>query len=287
MFYKSKFQKGLKNFEFQENSKNLVFALKRDFSYLFCDKVEVIKATKNGKEKYFLSSSFKRKDVHVFIDKEGSYRPSIVKDAETCESIEVTNEDLYSESVNKAVEKLKDIGFAEPIFNKKIYDKNGEEYSVEHYKGADFTLSNSALVGDVTFLKKDRETIGYVLTKYFDIEAVKKNYNINEISLDLFKKEYKLFNKTAVVDYSRISEDYQNLGLGKELYYTIIDSFLERKMGFRSSTIQSKEAKRLWESIKREYSNNVKEGKIGDNNFFTIKNNSIPKQNKKKKLRKV
>lgn len=275
MFYKSKFEKKIKNFNFREDSKDLVFALKRNYEYIFCNDIDIVKAYDNDKESFFLMSHFKNKDFLILVNSGGSYTS---KKLERYSEYDAVSYDEYknSKEVLSACEKLKGCGFAELGFCNTIFDKLGNEYTVEHYKEADITLSNTPLVGDLTYIKKDKNVVGYILTKYFNENSVIKNFNINSSAISFLKKEYSMFDNIAVVDYSNIKEDFRGLGIGKEAYKLIIDNFLNRGIYFRESTVQSDGARALWSSIKEDYKGQIKNIKINNNNFVII-----GKENKK------
>lgn len=281
MFYKSRFEKVIKDFGFQKNSKDIVYALKNGYSNIFCNEPKLIRALKGSDEEYFLYSTMKNKDFDVLINRDGCYNKRILKKFDDYKTIEFDNNYFREEEVETALDKLKEIGFAKLSFEKNIFDKNGKQYSVEHYKNADVTLTSSLLSGDLTYIKKDDEPVGYILTKYFNTNDMKRNCNIDDDLLGILKKDYSMFNNIAVVDYSNISEKYRGVGLGKEAYKLVIDDFLKRGFDFRASTIQSKDAKGLWGAIIKDYGESVKEEKYFGEKVLLIKNNEERLRRKK------
>lgn len=91
----------------------------------------------------------------------------------------------------------------------------------------------------------------------------------------------KLFNNIATVDYSRIYENFQGLGIGKEMYLIMGEHLKLKNIIFRSSSLRSESAKGLWNKLKREHPDMIKEQKINNDVFFVLDFIENPKKNKK------
>lgn len=93
----------------------------------------------------------------------------------------------------------------------------------------------------------------------------------------------KVFDNIATVDYSRVNDDYQGRGLGKEMYITIAKHLNKKGIKFRSSSLRSESAKGLWLKLQRENPELVREEIINKEKFIVINNNEAPKLKSKRK----
>lgn len=192
-----------------------------------------------------------------------------------------------------------------------IYSKDGEAFQYKIIENSDLTLSSYLLLDElrlykdniqVGFLKTKytndsiiKELLGQdyqvqindnmsadekmAYLKEKEVVFTETNYDIifnikkNELK-DQFKeiqRELKMFNDVATIDYSKMSDEFKGNGLGTQMYLKMADHYENKKITFRSSSLQSPSAKGLWEKIKKEYPSQIEEISIADQNYYKLK----------------
>lgn len=192
-----------------------------------------------------------------------------------------------------------------------IYSKEGAEFSYKIIENSDMTLGSLLLLDElrvykdniqIGFLKTKytndaiiKELLGQdyqvqindnmsadekmAYLKEKEVVFTETNYDIifnikkNELK-DQFKKiqrELKMFNDVATIDYSKMSDEFKGNGLGTQMYLKMADHYENKKITFRSSSLQSPSAKGLWEKIKKEYPLQIEEITIADQAYYKLK----------------
>lgn len=208
-----------------------------------------------------------------------------------------------------------------------IYSKDGEAFQYKIIENSDMTLGSYLLLDELRIYKDNiqigylktkytsdviiNELLGkdYTiqtgdnLTPEHKIDYLKdKGITHNDSNYDIvfnltktqlqneykkIKKELKVFNEIATVDYSKISENYKGRGLGTQMYLKIAQHYENKNIMFRSSSLQSPSAKGLWQKIKKEYPNMIKEINIDEQTYYSLSikepNNKLQTKRKNKK----
>lgn len=191
-----------------------------------------------------------------------------------------------------------------------IYSKDGEEFQYKIIENSDITLGSYLLLDELRVYKDNiqigylktkytsdliiQELLGkdYTiqtdknLTSEHKMEYLKENgiehtelnhdivFNLTKTQLqDNYKKiqrELKVFNDIATVDYSKISNQYKGRGLGTQMYLKIAQHYDNKNIMFRSSSLQSPSAKGLWQRIKAEHPNLIKEINIDEQQYYSL-----------------
>lgn len=192
-----------------------------------------------------------------------------------------------------------------------IYSKDGEAFQYKIIENSDLTLSSYLLLDELRLYKDNiqvgylktkytsdliiQELLGkdytiqkdknptpehkmeYLKDKGIDHTELNHDivFNLTKAQLqDNYKKiqrELKVFNDIATVDYSKMSEHYKGKGLGIQMYLKIANHYENKKITFRSSSLQSPSAKGLWEKIKKEYPSQIEEITIADQGYYKLK----------------
>ena len=167
---------------------------------------------------------------------------------------EIANMKLNEEKLNEAQALVRNIFIIKNESD--IVDKLGESYQIKIIKDADPTISSYVVV-DKLVLIKNGEEIGFVKVKYTTPEIVKKlGMQANEMFLDI-----------ATIDYSWLEHDYRNRGLGYSMYVAIAKHLKSEGLRFRSSMLQSSQAKQLWSGIHEHFARHIE--------FDTINNTQV------------
>lgn len=191
-----------------------------------------------------------------------------------------------------------------------IYSKDGEAFQYKIIENSDLTLSSYLLLDELRLYKDNvqvgylktkytsdlivQELLGkdYTiqtaknLTPEHKMEYLKDNgiehtelnhdivFNLTKTQLqDNYKKiqrELEVFNDIATVDYSKMSDQYKGRGLGTQMYLKIAQHYDNKNIMFRSSSLQSPSAKGLWQRIKTEHPNLIKEISIGEQDYYSL-----------------
>ncbi len=202
----------------------------------------------------------------AIVQDEGIQKFGIIKDnscwnverARLCEKIikKVNFEDYLSqmspEKIALSHEILKD------VFNlkvhKKILDKKGEQYDLMIVDNADISIGDCLII-DQVFLLKDTKVIGYLKAKYATEKTMTQFGLTGNFKTDPF------FNK-ATTDYSLLTPEYQNLGLGYQMYFHIAQYLNQKGIQFRESINLSPKAKRIWQKMEEHWPESIEEKKI-------------------------
>lgn len=191
-----------------------------------------------------------------------------------------------------------------------IYSKDGEEFQYKIIENSDLTLTSYLLLDELRLYKDNiqvgylktkytsdliiQELLGkdYTIQKDKNVDPEHKMeylkekgiehtelnhdivFNLTKTQLqDNYKKiqrELKVFNDIATVDYSKMSDQYKGRGLGTQMYLKIAQHYDNKNIMFRSSSLQSPSAKGLWQRIKTEHPNLIKEISIGEQNYYSL-----------------
>lgn len=209
-----------------------------------------------------------------------------------------------------------------------IYSKDGEAFQYKIIENSDLTLTSYLLLDELRIYKDNIQVgylktkytsdliIQELLGKDYTIQREKnltpehkmeylkeKGIDHNELNHDIvfnltktqlqdkykkIQRELKVFNDIATVDYSKMSEHYKGRGLGTQMYLKIAQHYDNKNIMFRSSSLQSPSAKGLWQRIKTEYPNMIKEISIGEQNYYSLSNkDSVNKLQTKRKNKKT
>lgn len=98
----------------------------------------------------------------------------------------------------------------------------------------------------------------------------------------IFIKKYDRFLNIGCPDYSYIDEQYQNTGLGTAMYLKAAEFMGSENMKFRSSSLRSPDAKRIWSSLREKYPKAITEKKYGEDVILIFE---YPKQKQKLKIK--
>lgn len=152
---------------------------------------------------------------------------------------------LNEEKLKKAKEILSD------FFNLKetgtLKDKNGEVYHFKIIQNADPSIGSTLIVDNLLLLKENGEEIGFIKVKYTTEEILEK-LNVSEQ-----EKKDNVFLNIAGVDFSKIREDFRNLGLGYSMYFQMAQYLTKNNIYFRQSSLNSEKAVRLWNGINQHW----------------------------------
>lgn len=192
-----------------------------------------------------------------------------------------------------------------------IYSKDGEAFQYKIIENSDLTLSSYLLLDELRLYKDNIQVgylktkytsdliIQKLLGKDYTLQTDKnqtpeqkmeylkeKGIDHTELNHDIvfnltksqlqnnykkIQREMKVFNDIATVDYSKMSENYKGNGLGTQMYLKMADHYENKKITFRSSSLQSPSAKGLWEKIKKEYPSQIEEITIADQGYYKLK----------------
>lgn len=182
-----------------------------------------------------------------------------------------------------------------------IYDKNGDKYDFTLIENSDPTMGDILILDELRLYKEGKQ-VGYLKAQYLTDEIAEKllkedfsmlgkkhskqdkidyltqknieftNENLNivfQLKMKMIKEEYKAYKKKntyfdnmASVDFSRV--ETEGLGLGKQMYFKMAQHLNKKGVTFRASTLQSDEAKNLWDSIRKKHPEIIGEVKLGD-----------------------
>lgn len=132
-----------------------------------------------------------------------------------------------------------------------IKDKNGDIYTIKIIENADPKVENQFIVDKLLLLKNNRQ-IGFVNAIYCT------PYHLSQIVYDEhIHGPLERFN-IATINMSRLDESFTNKGLGYVMYYNIAKHLNKKGIEFRSSTLQSDNAIRLWDGISKHFKDYVK-----------------------------
>lgn len=151
--------------------------------------------------------------------------------------------------------------------DKDVIDKNGHKYNIKIVKNADDNIGNSLIV-DTLYLYDNDKKVGYLKAKYTKEQFIKSIYgdkDCNDSKLD------KNFIDTATTDFSRIRDEYQNKGLGYVMYFHMAQYLENEGIKFRSSTLQTPLAARLWDGINKNWGDYTKIKNFNNNMCCFIK----------------
>lgn len=132
--------------------------------------------------------------------------------------------------------------------DKKVQDRNGDEYRLVIISNADTTIGEHLYIDELKLFKGNQE-IGYLKAKYTTPELMKQ-HGIPKSKKDDFKNQ-------ATIDFSNLEYPYRNKGLGYVMYFHMAQHLNSKGIDFRQSTICSDSAQRLWKSIEVNFSDNV------------------------------
>ncbi len=174
-----------------------------------------------------------------------------------CYDVKTSLVDIDKQSLNP--EKLK---IAQEIFNdffiikiqKDIYDKFGEHYQLVIIENSDLSIGDSLVVDEVRILKNGKN-IGYLKAKY------NTNKSMSDYGLSGNFKTDPFFMK-ATTDYSYLLEDFQNKGLGYQMYFHMAQHLNQKNIQFRESVSLSPKAKRIWHQMKENWSDSIQIKKV-------------------------
>jgi len=158
-------------------------------------------------------------------------------------------------TVKQLEKKLSD--FFNVAVSKSVVDKEGNAYSIKIINNADTSIGSNLIVDELRLYHKDKQ-IGYLKAKYTQNSIIKK----------LPPESYSnaLFVDKATIDYSTLDDRFKNKGLGYVMYFHMAQHLNSKKIQFRSSTLQSGHAKRLWDGINRNWGNYIKNTKLAAQN---------------------
>lgn len=196
-----------------------------------------------------------------------------------------------------------------------IYSKDGEDFQYKIIENSDLTLTSYLLLDELRLYKDNvqvgylktkytsdliiQELLGKDYTIQTDkslapehkmeylkdkgIEYTELNhdivFNLTKTQLeDNYKKiqrELKVFNDIATVDYSKMSDQYKGRGLGTQMYLKIAQHYDNKNIVFRSSSLQLPSAKGLWQRIKTEHPNLIKEISIGEQHYYSLSHKEL------------
>ncbi len=147
----------------------------------------------------------------------------------------------------KKAEKILE-GFYQVDLDRTVKDKLGSEYRLVIVSNSDMTIGEHLHVDELMLFQGETK-IGYLKAKYTTPEIMEK-HGVPKNTKDDFKNE-------ATVDFSRVNPDYMNKGLGYIMYFYMAQHLNSKGISFRQSTICSNEAKRLWQGIEHNWSEQV------------------------------
>lgn len=151
----------------------------------------------------------------------------------------------------------------ENFFNLKeigtLQDKYGQNYLYKIISNADSSIGADLVIDELyLFDEISQQQIGFIKAKYTTRDYLK----IQHINIDAVNSN--MFLNTATIDYSKLSENYQNLGLGYSMYFKLTQYLNTNEISFRQSTLNSDSAKRLWSGINKHFSEFVEHKSINN-----------------------
>lgn len=159
-------------------------------------------------------------------------------------SIQVLESRVAPSTYEKAYEVLKDFYLINT--DKKVEDKLGNKYRLVIISNSDMTIGEHLHVDELMLFDGDKK-IGYLKAKYTTDDIMK----LHGVEKDNF------FLNQATVDYSKLTDEYKNKGLGYIMYFHMSQHLSKKGIEFRQSTLCSDEAQLLWSGINRHWQENV------------------------------
>jgi hypothetical protein len=147
---------------------------------------------------------------------------------------------------NKAEEILKD--FYSLDLDISVKDKIGGDYRLVIVSNSDMTIGEHLHIDELMLFQGETK-IGYLKAKY-TTPNIMLQHGIDPSKKDHFKNE-------ATVDFSRVTPEHMNKGLGYVMYFHMAKHLNAKGISFRQSTICSNEAKRLWNGITHNWNEQV------------------------------
>lgn len=222
----------------------------------------------NKKKEYYKTIFISEDETDCYYDFSGKpnlgYLKNKIKRKLKIDNFYLSFEDVELENLNsRMIEKAKDV--LSNFYNKEkefyIQTKNGEKLKALIIDNADITLGFPMWLTEIQIFNAKEEKVAYLKAKF-----------LKEDHYNFFKKENKknelpknledLFLNKATVDYIRVSEDYQNKGIGQLMYLNMAYFLNQKNIKFRSSMLRSENAKQTWNCLigkmhKKEYSKEV------------------------------
>lgn len=274
MFYKYGFDPKGKKF-IKDNPLEFALVLAEKFNDFPDYSTGFLKAKdKNGEEKILKPIIYDTKSL-TYLTKDGEralskyFINSISKNNPGFTNFSLIPSDISHLKPNTTIQKkMKDLlaDFFNIKVKKEIIDKNGRKYHIKIVNNADDSIGASLIV-DTLFLYDGDKRVGYLKAKYTKKDFIKKFYddiNCSEAKAD------KLFVDMASVDYSKLENEYQNKGLGYVMYFHMAQHLESEGIKFRSSTIQSPLAQRLWSGINKNWGEYIDQKKTNKKNCFFL-----------------
>lgn len=95
-----------------------------------------------------------------------------------------------------------------------------------------------------------------------DLIEADKNIANNKSLMNYINTTKEYWNNKATVEYSFIEEEYRGLGLSQIMYFYMGKYLNNEGINFRSSVTQSELALKTWNTLKKNFPNNIEEEKI-------------------------
>ncbi|NCQ51613.1 hypothetical protein GW796_06910 [archaeon] len=174
--------------------------------------------------------------------------------------------DDYNEVINKInkVTHIKATNILNSFYhietNTTSVDKHNNKYNIQIISNTDSTIGEDLYVDELLLFDGNKK-IGYLKAKY-TTDEYSKLYNVDITS------SAKIFINKATVDYSKLSDEYKNRGLGYVMYFHMAQHLNNKGIQFRQSTICSHAAQLLWDGINTNLIDYVTNSKIKVSNGF-------------------
>lgn len=261
MFYKYGFDSEGKKF-IKDNPLEFALVLAEKFKDFPEYSTGFLKAKNKSGNEVLLNPIVYNKKTLTYVTKDGEralskyFINSLLKDSPELTDMDLIPADISHLKIN-VVAKNKIENLLADFFNikvrKEVVDKQGHKYNLKIVSNADDSIAASLIV-DTLFLYDGKEKIGHVKVKYTKKEFIKAFYDDTNCSE---AKSDKAFINLATIDYSRLEEKYQNKGLGYVMYFHMAQYLESEGVKFRSSTLQSPLAKRLWDGINKNWGEHI------------------------------
>lgn len=208
--------------------------------------------------------------------------------------IDVLNLNKNKDAIINELKKIIGEDFFQVKYLKDVYDKNGAAYKAEFIENSDSTINSFVILDEINLYNKENELIGYLKFKYSNKEIIlkltdeiKKEDNNKQV-LKKLKSDSNFFGLDSFLDIGTIdyvnfkkNGDHSGLGLATQIYLEMARIQKEKGVIFRSSSLQSDDAKKFWNRLENNQPNLLKKIKINDYEYYILNLNS----NKKTKIK--